>query len=159
MALKEGDWVYVSDISLEDAKEFRRKRIYLFSNNLKCHGCVEGLHSQAYRHGTSYETVIWKYVAPVEEEKMNEREEALKRIEAAEKEITAAKQILNSPEKDLRIGKICVCADTLVNLADSRYVGIVSEVRVGDVHPIRTIHRGYWKFARLLTEEEKEKYL
>jgi len=89
---------------------------------------------------------------------MDERQEALKRIEAAEKEIAAAKEILNSPKRDPRIGKICMCADRLEDLADSKFACIVSVIRVGETYPVRTMSSGRWKFARLLTEEEKEKY-
>jgi len=157
MALKKGDWVYVSDISLEDAKESGKKRIYLFSNNLKCHGCVEGSHSQAYRHGEDYETIIWKYVVPVEEEKMDERQEALKRIEAAEKEIAAARKILEKP--DPRIGKLCVCSDDANRLDIPMAIGIVDRIIIKKSFPIETASGACWKYARLLTEEEKEKYL
>jgi hypothetical protein len=88
---------------------------------------------------------------------MDERQEALKRIEAAEKEITAAKKILEKP--DPRIGKLCVCSDTVEGLAVTKYTQIVSKIVSNDINPIVTVLGGRWKHARLLTEGEKEKYL
>ena len=142
MALKEGDWVYVSNESREDAIYGRHIRMYLraCAEGSPAHMCVFSGYESFYMEHRPYDTYIWKYVVPVEEEKMDERQEALKRIEAAEREITAAKKILEKP--DPRIGKICICADRLEDLADSKFAYFVSEIRVGEIYPIRTAHRG-----------------
>lgn len=60
--MKKGDWVYVSDESEKDAKERKRKRMYV-SNNGGWFTCV--------MNGLSLEkttnTVLWKYAVPCDE--------------------------------------------------------------------------------------------
>jgi len=161
MQLKKGDWVYVSDESVEDASIKQQKRIYIHTNNRGIHYCVVNGDEGLYLQDELYDLTTWRYIIPAKEEKMDEREEALKRIEVAEKEIAAIKKILNSPKRDPRIGKLCKVwnCDDEPNNVDCTYA-IVSEIGVGEF-PFRSPNEcatvGY-KYARLLNEEEKKKY-
>ena len=94
-----------------------------------------------------------------EDDAMDAKTDALEAVRRAEEELAKAKKLLEQVEKDPRIGKLNKIWDDddepeIINCR----LGIVTTVVNGDEYNIKT-EIGSWRHARLLTEEEKAKYL
>jgi hypothetical protein len=64
--LKQGDKVWVSDYSIENAKAIEKERIYLFSHANLYYTVAYG-DAREYRDGEVFTVTPWKFAVPVEE--------------------------------------------------------------------------------------------
>lgn len=64
--LKEGDRVYVSDESEEDAVSKLKERTFIFKSGIS-HFCVEGNAESDYKANQLFDVTPWKYVVKTEE--------------------------------------------------------------------------------------------
>ena len=84
---------------------------------------------------------------------MTKEQAAIDRIKKAEAEIAEAKRLLEEPEP--KIGKLCAVWDDDPKVFKIRILTYILDCKYGFVD----IDGSSWKHARLLTQEEKEKYL
>ena len=93
-----------------------------------------------------------------EEDVMDAKTEALEAVRRAEEELARAKKLLEQVEKDQRVGKLCKVWDGVEPNIEECGVLVVTDVVQESYSPIQTT-LCEWEHARLLTEEEKAKYL
>ena len=101
-----------------------------------------------------------------EEDTMDAKTEALKAVQLAkekladaQKDVEEAEKLLEQVEEDPRIGKFCKLWDGDIEPpTETRRLAVVVDIVYTDYYPIKT-YLDSAKHARLLTEEEKAKYL
>jgi len=133
---KQGDWVYVSDISEESALQSKAKRIYIktldvFSSTR--YVCVTLDEEQKYWNEDSYSTTRWKYAVPVSTLSTKEKTMTdIEKMEQKHKELMQAAQELGDQIEKLKNSKKIVFSLMsnygLITTDDRRYV----LVKVGD---------------------------
>ena len=73
---EEPEWVYVSEISKEDALRSKDKRILVTTLPGKAvykYVCIGKFYEEAYLHGEEYDISVWTYAVPVHTEEKKER--------------------------------------------------------------------------------------